>query len=390
MSKAHERSHLSSYHPGEEQSTSRSLAPDTPGDGRLADLGWSAEIAHAFAPYAGSHHLARVSRVERGGAEVITDEGQIQATYGGDILAAAAADRSWHPAVGDWVALRYWPDGRITIDAILPRHTAMVRDGADRTSHAQVVAANVDVVVIVEHLDPEPDLGRIERLLVLAWASGATPLVVLTKADLVPAPEVLRDDVAAVALGVDVLAVSAPDAEGLDDVRNWLGDNRTMTFVGPSGAGKSTLVNALAGAEVMPTGEVRASDGKGRHTTTHRELIMLPGGGVVIDTPGIRAVGLVANEDAIADAFPDIEELVEQCRFADCAHNTEPDCAVRAAVETGELDAGRLARWYKLGREAAYQARRADVRLRQQERAEWKRREKALRGYYRLRSGKGR
>ncbi|WP_129669462.1 ribosome small subunit-dependent GTPase A [Phytoactinopolyspora endophytica] len=343
------------------------------------------EVAEAFESYAGSHVLGRVSRVERGGAEVLTADGEVLATYGGDVLASAAADRSRFPAAGDWVAIQHWPDGRITLDAVLPRRTALVRDSADRTSHGQVVAANVDLVVIVEHLDPEPDVGRIERLLVLAWGSGATPLVILTKADLVPDPEGMREEIARAAFGVDVLAVSVPDDDGLEELRERLSPETTMTFVGPSGAGKSTLVNALAGAEVMPTNEVRARDGKGRHTTTHRELIVLPGGGVVIDTPGVRAVGLVADADAIAEVFPEIDELAEQCRFRDCSHTSEPDCAVLAAIDDGELDENRFARWRKLGREAAYQARRADARLQRQERALWKQREKALREHYRIR-----
>ncbi|WP_207782501.1 ribosome small subunit-dependent GTPase A [Phytoactinopolyspora limicola] len=354
------------------------------GASHLDAVGWSSAVAETFAPYSGTHQPARVSRVERGGAEVMTADGTIQASYGGDVLAAAAADRSSLPAVGDWVGLRHWPDARITIDVVLPRRTAVVRDSADRTSHGQAVAANIDYVVIVEHLDPEPDLGRIERLLVLAWASGATPLVVMTKADLVPDPEGMCDDVSAVALGVDVVAVSVPRGDGLAQLRSFVRPDTTLTFVGPSGAGKSSLVNVLAGEEVMDTGEVRARDGKGRHTTTHRELIVLPGGGVVIDTPGVRAVGLVADADAVAAAFPEIDELAEQCRFRDCAHQSEPGCAVLGAVDDGELDESRLARWRKLGREAAYQARRSDVRLRQQELALWKKRERSLRAHYRF------
>ncbi|NEE02397.1 ribosome small subunit-dependent GTPase A [Phytoactinopolyspora halotolerans] len=340
------------------------------------------EAAEAFRPYAGSHALGRVSRVERGGAEVLTADGELLATYGGDVLAAAATDRSRFPAAGDWAAVRRWPDGRITLDAVLPRRTALVRDGVDRTSHGQVVAANIDLVVIVEHLDPEPDVGRIERLLVLAWGSGATPLVVLTKADLVPDAEGMRAEVARNVFGVDVLAVSVTEGDGMDELSRRLTPEMTMTLVGPSGAGKSTLVNTLAGAEVMPIGDVRERDGKGRHTTTHRELITLPGGGVVIDTPGVRAVGLVADDEAIAEVFQDIEELAAECRFRDCSHMSEPGCAVLEAIDDGELGEDRLLRWRKLGREAAYQARRADARLRQQERNLWKQREKALRQHY--------
>ncbi|NED94158.1 ribosome small subunit-dependent GTPase A [Phytoactinopolyspora alkaliphila] len=351
----------------------------------LKKLGWAAGVAGAFQPYADSHLPARVCRIDKGGAVVTTADGPLHVTYGGAVLADAAADRSRFPAAGDWVAVRHWPDGRITLDAVLPRRTALIRDSADRTSHGQVVAANIDLVVIVEHLHPDPDLGRIERLLVLAWASGAVPLVVLTKSDLVADPDGMRDEVSQVAVGVKVLAVSVPEDAGLTPLRDRLSPELTLAVVGPSGAGKSTLVNALAGAEVMPIGEVRDRDGKGRHTTTHRELIVLPGGGIVIDTPGVRSVGLVSDAEAIAEVYPEIDELAEQCRFRDCQHRTEPGCAVLAAIESGDLDESRFTRWLKLGREAAYQARRADARLRQQDKAVWKQRTKALRDHYRHR-----
>jgi ribosome biogenesis GTPase len=264
----------------------------------------------------------------------------------------------------------------------------VVRDSADTTSNAQALAANVDLVVVVEHLDPEPEIGRIERLLVLAWGSGAQPLVLLTKADLVPDPDGMRAEVAAAAPGVEVVAVSATTGEGMDAVRSHLAPGRTLVLLGPSGAGKSTLANLLAGADVMPTGRTREVDGKGRHTTSHRELVVLPGTGVVLDTPGLRAVGLVADQDAVATAFPEIEELAAACRFRDCAHLTEPGCAVLAAVDDGELDERRLASWRKLGREAAFQARRADARLRAQEVAIWKQRHMELRRHYKNNRGK--
>ncbi|RIQ18299.1 ribosome small subunit-dependent GTPase A [Jiangella rhizosphaerae] len=284
--------------------------------------------------------------------------GAVRATYGGDVLRAVAADRMALPAVGDWAAVRDWPDDRVTLEAVLPRRTAIVRDSADRTSHGQVVAANVDVVAIVEHLDPDPDLGRIERLLVLAWGSGAQPVVVLTKPDLVPDPQGMRDEVAEVAPGVEVLLVSALSGTGLDELGALLRNGRTLALVGPSGAGKSTLTNALAGMDLMPTGSVRARDGRGRHTTTHRELVVLPGRGVIVDTPGLRAVGLVADDAAVAGAFADVEALAARCRFRDCAHLAEPGCAVLLAVDDGELDADRLRRWRKLRREAELNAAR--------------------------------
>ena len=270
------------------------------------------------------------------------------------------------PTVGDLVEL----DGD-AIGRVLPRRSTLVRDSAGRTSQTQVLAANVDVVLVVEHLDPEPDLGRIERLLTLAWRSGATPVVVLTKADLVADPECLRSDVAAVALGVDVHAVSVPGDEGLDALRALLAPGVTFVMVGPSGAGKSTLANALAGREVAATGGRRA-DGRGRHTTTHRGLIRLDGGALLIDTPGVRSVGLVADDEALDQAFADIAELAESCRFGDCSHTQEPGCAVLAAVESGSLPERRFASWRKLEREARFQAIRADRGLAAAEKARWK------------------
>ncbi|MGH8776120.1 MAG: ribosome small subunit-dependent GTPase A [Jiangellaceae bacterium] len=348
----------------------------------LAELGWDDSFASAFAPHADGHIPARVSRVDKGGADLLGQGGPLRATYGRDVLAALATDRAAAPTVGDWAAVRHWPDDRRTIEAVLARRTRVIRDGADETSHAQVLAANVDLVVIVEHLDPEPDVGRIERLLVLAWGSGARPLVVLTKADLVPDPDGMRGEVAVAAPGVDVIAANATDGDGIDALRAHLAPGRTLVLLGPSGAGKSTLVNALAGASMMATAATRAVDGKGRHTTTHRQLVVLPGTGVVLDTPGLRSVGLVADAEAVATAFPELEELAARCRFRDCAHETEPGCAVLAAIDEGDLDERRLASWRKLGREAAFQARRADARLRAQEVAIWKRRNIELRRHY--------
>ncbi|MGV8978948.1 MAG: ribosome small subunit-dependent GTPase A [Cellulomonas sp.] len=283
------------------------------------------------------------------------------------------ADGSRRPAaVGDWLELGELADGALHVRLACDRRTALVRDTAGATSDVQTLAANVDVVLVAEHLDPDPSLGRIERLLTLAWRSGALPVVVLTKSDLVPDPEGMAAEVAGVAIGVDVHAVSAVRGDGLESVRALLRPGVTLVVVGPSGAGKSTLVNALAGSEVMATAE-RRSDGRGRHTTTHRELVVLPGGAVLIDTPGLRGVGLVADATALGVTFADVEELAARCRFGDCVHGTEPGCAVRAAIESGELAARRLDSWRRLVREAAFQERRADARLAAQDRAQRKR-----------------
>jgi ribosome biogenesis GTPase len=287
-------------------------------------------------------------------------------------------------AVGDGVLLGTHPDGARALVALTARRTAVVRDGPDRTSREQVLAANVDVVLVVEHLDPDPSLGRVERLLTLAWRSGATPVVVLTKADLVPDPDGMADEVRAAAIGADVHVVSVTAGTGLDPVRALLGPGRTLVVVGPSGAGKSTLVNALAGAAVMVTGD-RRSDGRGRHTTVHRELVPLPDGASLIDTPGLRGVGLVADAAALESTFADVAELAGACRFADCGHDSEPGCAVQAAVADGTLPERRLASWRRLAREAAYQERRSDARLAAAERNRVRR---ATVAYHRLQQGR--
>jgi ribosome biogenesis GTPase len=244
------------------------------------------------------------------------------------------------------------------------------RGGLSGDSRGQVLAANVDLALVAEPASPDTDLARIERLQALAWESGATPIVVLTKADLADDLPQLLADVAAAAPGAQVHAVSAINSEGIEAVRPDPG--RTAVLLGPSGAGKSTLLNALAGAEVMVTQQVRAADGRGRHTTTHRELLLLPDGGLVIDTPGIRRVGLHDTGDGLAQAFSDLEEIAEGCRFADCAHDAEPGCAVQAAVASGELPQRRLDSWRKLGREAAWMASRTDARLRAEKTRQWK------------------
>ncbi|GAA2721824.1 putative ribosome biogenesis GTPase RsgA [Cellulomonas aerilata] len=277
------------------------------------------------------------------------------------------------PTVGDVVVVGERLDGAPHVTGLEPRRTAVVRDSAGGSSRTQVLAANVDLVLVAEHLDPDPDLGRVERLLTIAWTSGARPVVVLTKADLVPDPDGMAAEVALAAPGSDVHPVSATTGTGLDPLRALLTPGTTLVVLGPSGAGKSTLVNALAGADVVATGERRA-DGRGRHTTTRRELVRLPGGALLIDTPGLRAVGVVADDAALEATFADVAALAARCRFADCAHRTEPGCAVRAALETGELPERRYRSWLRLAREAAWQERRSNARLAALEKARWKQR----------------
>ncbi len=303
---------------------------------------------------------ARITRVDRGAYDVLTDDGPLR---------VLALPRGEVATVGDRVAL---DDDRTRAVALLPRTSLLSRGVASGHSAAQPLAANVDAVLLCFGLHVPVPAPRLEQLLVLAWDSGAEPVVVLTKADLCDDLAAVRAQVARSAPGVVVAAVSAATGD-LSELAAYDTPGTTLVLLGASGAGKSTLVNALAGTEAMATGEVRATDGEGRHTTSHRELVVLPSGAVVIDTPGLREVAVRAGEDAVARAFPDVDALVVQCRFSDCGHGTEPGCAVLTAVHDGALPAARLASWQQLQREVAFQARRTDARLRAEERAKWKR-----------------
>jgi ribosome biogenesis GTPase / thiamine phosphate phosphatase len=333
----------------------------------LSVLGWDDDWSSATLGQGG--RPGRVVRVERAGGQVATAAGVREVESSGPRL-----------AVGDWVLLEENPD-RCHVSAVLPRRTVLTRASADRTSFEQVLAANVDDVVVVEPVVPRASVRRVERLLVLAWGSGARPLVVLAKADLVGPDEVeeLRAEVATAAPGADVLPVSAITGEGTEELRALLGVGRTTVLLGASGAGKSSLVNALAGAPVESVAAVRR-DGKGRHTTAWRHLVALPDGPVLIDTPGLRSVGLVGDTEAVDAAFGDVAVLERDCRFRDCGHDSEPGCAVLAAVAGGSLPQHRLDSWRRLQREAAWQERRGDARLMAAERSRWKQIHKANRG----------
>jgi ribosome biogenesis GTPase len=316
---------------------------------------------------------ARVVRTDKGACDLLGASGPVRATWGADVLAAVAEDPTAVPSTGDWALVQPWPDGRTTLEAVLPRRTCVVRAQVNGSSSGQVLAANVDVVAVVEGLVPDPDLGRVERLLALAWQSGAHPRLVLTKADLAPDGEELAAAIAGdVAAGCAVDVTAAHEGRGLDALRAILSSGATVALLGASGVGKSTLLNGLVGATVMRTQSLGAVH-KGRHTTVTRELHLAAGGGAVIDTPGLRSVGLAGSE-GLDEVFADVEDLALGCRFTDCAHESEPGCAVLAALDSGELTERRLASWRKLQREAAFQARRVDARLRQAEARVWKQR----------------
>ncbi len=293
--------------------------------------------------------LGRVITQERGQYTVITVSGERASVPSGKLL-YNTADITTLPGVGDWVLLA-GDDQLGVIQQVLPRTSCIVRKAAGPQQRGQVIATNVDTVFICMAMNADFNLRRLERYLAVVWESGATPVVVLTKSDLAPDREAQLAEVERIALGVEVIATSAYEQTGMDRVREYIRPGVTIAFIGSSGVGKSTLVNTLVGAEVLATSGLR-NDGQGRHTTTHREAILLPGGGVLIDTPGMRELGLESAD--IDRTFSDIEELASQCRFADCSHQREPGCAVQAAVRTDELDAARLASWRKLGNEVDY------------------------------------
>lgn len=331
----------------------------------LEALGYSPRWQALFEPLAKQGLTpARVIRSDRGSLLIATTVGIVRAQLSSRLFRASRGSAEM-PAVGDWVAALTTDDpDALVIEAVLKRTSAITRGDPGRATESQVLAANIDTVFVVHPLAEPPNLRRIERELSLAWDSGAVPVVVLTKADLSADVEEARSAVESVALDVDVLVTNALSGDSAELLLAYITDHRTAVLVGPSGAGKSTLVNGLLGEQRQATREVRVRDGKGRHTTVARELFQMPRGGVLIDTPGIRALGLTGTEEGIASAFPDIEQASRSCRFRDCAHNDEPGCAVRDAVESGELSPERLASYHKLLREAQDIAAKTDARLR--------------------------
>jgi ribosome biogenesis GTPase len=301
-----------------------------------------------------------VIRVDRDRVTVITEEEQRFAR--GDPL----------PSIGDWVGMSEGgPDGDLLVTTVLTRRSVLGRRSVGKAPDGQVMAANVDLVFVVVGAD-RVVLNRVERELVAAWDSGATPVVVLTKADLVDDPVEIATELAARSRGVDVIATSAVTGLGIDEVVTLPQPNRTVVLLGASGVGKSTLANALLGEEVLATGAVRESDNRGRHTTTARSIVTLPRGGVLIDTPGIRTLGLLDFDEGLSLAFPDIEEFAVRCKFRDCSHASEPGCAVRAAVVSGDIDPDRMRSYEKLQKELAYSDRIGDPLAMRAEMRKWR------------------
>ena len=331
----------------------------------LEDLGWDAFFADAFQPYAADNLIpARVSARHHGPCELFTELGRM-----GGLPAGKLSDDEL-PAVGDWVAVRPLDGERkALIEAVLPRRTSFTRKEAWQRTVAQVVAANVDTVFVVTAFGGDLNPRRLERYLTAAWDSGSSPVIVANKRDVSTDPELELMEVEPVTMGVPVHAVSAVTGEGLEALDAYLERGRTIALLGSSGVGKSTLVNRFAGRELLPTAEISAN-GRGRHTTSHRELVPLPSGALLLDTPGMRELQLWAGEEVLDTTFAEISELAGQCKFSDCAHEREPGCAIRRALADGTLSRERWDSFCKLQRELRALALRKDARLRSEARKE--------------------
>jgi ribosome biogenesis GTPase / thiamine phosphate phosphatase len=329
----------------------------------LERLGWNERFAAAFAEHAAAGRVPGRIVLEHTHIYRVATEAQESLARVSGRLRHHASTRPDFPAVGDWVVVEPVTDGDARIHAVLPRFSKFSRRAAGDATEEQVVAANIDVVFLVGGLDRDFNPRRIERYLVVAWESGATPVILLNKADLVDDPEPFAAEVRASAPGVSVYTVSAKRPETLDVVRTHLGEGRTAALLGSSGVGKSSIVNRLLGQELLKTRDVRITDSRGRHTSTARQLVVLGEDGILIDTPGMRELQLwESGGQSLDEAFPDVEALAASCRFRDCRHVQEPGCAVRAAAESGELAPSRFEHYGKLAAEREYQQRQLDER----------------------------
>jgi ribosome biogenesis GTPase len=339
----------------------------------LIDIGWNSFFEDKFGQYKRLGMIpARISQQHKTVYLALCEYGEITAEVAGRIHHGAVGPADY-PTVGDWVAILYLPDERKgIIQALLPRNSAFMRKVAGEETAQQVVASNIDTIFIVNGLDGDFNLRRIERYLAMAWESNAVPVIILNKSDLVDNVDQMVFQVESLALGVPVHAVSATREQGLDIIRGYLSPGTTAALLGSSGVGKSSIINHLLGEERLRVNEVRQWDSRGRHTTTYRQMILLPEGGIIIDTPGMRLVKLWGDEDSVSRAFEDIEELGTLCRFHDCQHQSEPGCAVQAALVDGSLDRKRYESYLKLKKELRYLEARQAMKPSAFEKLRWK------------------
>ncbi|NJK73805.1 MAG: ribosome small subunit-dependent GTPase A [Microcoleus sp. SU_5_6] len=349
----------------------------------LDSLGWNDFFASSFAPYRlQGFAVGRIAIAYRNTYVLYSEAGELAAEITGKLRHRASEPQDF-PAVGDWVVIRaIESEARSTIHAILPRKTKFSRKTIGAKTEEQIVAANVDTVFLVSGLDGDFNLRRIERYLILAWESGASPVIVLNKADLCDNIEGRITEVSAVAIGVPIIVLSAANNRGLDELKPYLRSGKTVALLGSSGVGKSTITNQLLPEATQTVQPVRQSDDRGKHTTTHRELIVLPTGGLIIDNPGMRELQIWAGDTGLQETFADIETLAQQCRFRNCQHDNEPGCAVQQALAEGKLDDSRFLSYQKLQKELNYLARKQDRGEYLAEKERWKKIHKAMRNHH--------
>lgn len=344
----------------------------------LNDLGWKPFFQETFNEVKNSFKglndlsVGRVSVEHTGIYRILSEHGELLGRMTGKMLAKSERGAA-RPAVGDWVVITARPEeGQATIHAVLPRFSKFSRMSAGTGHGEQIVAANVDTVFLVMALNKDFNVRRLERYLITAWDSGANPVIILSKADLCEDIEEKCSEVEQVAFGVPTYVVSAATNVGIEELKAFFKKGETTAFLGSSGVGKSTLINRLYGQDILETGDIRENDDKGRHTTTHRELIVLAGGGLVIDTPGMRELQLWDVADSLSQGFEDIDTFAEQCKFRDCSHSDEPGCAVQAAIDSGTLPFERFQSYKKLQKELAFFERKASKKAQSEEKKKWK------------------